>query len=155
MARTAKSDAHLLTLSANWQALFITAAVLGWLSMVAMTLLSYAESHYFSLGTWLFQMTLWAQPLAFAMVAFFLLTHYRQVIQRIFMSCLAATIGMALYNAAYIWEVQAWSNYLSLHPISPTDTSIWSAFGNEWTMMLVGLVIYTAGLYLTTRKLRR
>lgn len=155
MARTAKSGAHLLALSANWQAMFITAAALGWLSMVAMTLLSYAVSHYFSFGTWLFQITLWVQPVAFAVVAFVLLAHYRQVVQRIFMSCLAATIGMALYNTAYLWEVQAWSNYLSLHPISPTDTSLWSAFGNEWTMMLIALAVFAGGLYLMTRKSRR
>jgi hypothetical protein len=155
MARTAKSDAHLLVLSANWQALFITAAVLGWLSMVAVTILSYATSRYFSTGTWVFQITLWVQPVVFFVAAFVLLAHYRQVVQRIFMACLSATIGMALYDAASLWEERAWSNYLALHPISATDTSMWSAFGNEWTMMLVGLAVYVGGLYIVTRKSRR
>lgn len=155
MARTSKSDAHLLQLSANWQALFITAAVLAWLSMVASTLLSFAVSRYFSSGTWAFQISLWLQPVAFFVVAFMLLAHYRQVIQRIFVSCLAVVIGMALYNAAALWEEQAWSSYLTQHPVAATDASWWSAFGNEWTMMLAGLAVYAGGLYLATRKARR
>lgn len=155
MARSAKSDAHLLTLSANWQALFIAVTIIGWLSMITAMLLTFSVVHYFSAGTWAFQITVWLQPLAFFIVAFLLLGQYRPAVKRLFMACLASTIGMTLYGVVAMWEQRLWFNYTALHPIAGNDTSWWSAFGNDWVMMLVGLAVFTGGLYLATRKSRR
>lgn len=155
MARTAKSDTHLLALSANWQALFITAVVVGWLSMVTSMLWTFIRSPYIGAGTWTFQVTTWLHPVAFLIVAFAILGHYRPIMKRVFMACFATVIGMALYGTVAMWEEQAWSNYLTQHPVAASDTSLWSAFGNEWTMMLIGLAVFAGGLYLMTRKLRR
>jgi hypothetical protein len=155
MARTAKSDTHILALSANWQALFITATILGWLSMVTSIFWVFIRSPYIGTGTWIFQITTWLHPVAFLIVAFMLLGHYQPVVKRVFMACFATVIGMALYGAVSTWEEQVWSNYLSQHPVLASDTSLWSSFGNEWTMMLAGLAVYTGVLYLATRKSRR
>lgn len=155
MARTAKSDAHLLTLSANWQALFITGVLLAWLSTLTSTLLVLTRG-YVGGGTWVFQLTTWVHPIVFFVAAFVLLAHYRPVMKRVFMACFATVTGMALYSAVAIWEQQAWYSYYTVaHPVAANDTSWWTAYGNDWTMMLASLVIFAGGLYLATRKSRR
>lgn len=151
-----KSSAHLMSLSASWQALFITAGIVSWLSMVAAMILNFMESRYVSGGTLTFQITLWMQPVVFLLIAFALLGHYRPLMKRIFMSFLAASIGMALYGSVVMWGHALWNNLYALqHPVGFYDTSWWSAFGFDWTMMLAGLVVFGAGLYVATRKARR
>src|SRR5690348_2541816 len=99
MARLAKSDAHVLLLSANWQALFITATFLSWLSLVGVTLLSFVQSGYIGAGTWAFQITTWVLPVAFLVAGFILLGEYVQFGKRLFMACLSATIGLSIFYA--------------------------------------------------------
>jgi len=154
MARSIQSDTHLLALSANWQALFVTATFLSWLSLVGVTLLAFMQSGYISAGTWAFQITTWALPVAYLVAGFVLLGQYVQFGKRLFMACLAASIGMSIFYAVDTLENRLWFTYIATQPAGIHDTSWWTAFGNEWTMMLIGLAVYIGGLYLATRKSR-
>ena len=155
MARKAQTEAHVLLLSANWQALFMTAAILGWLSLVGATLFSFMQSGYISAGTWAFQITTWALPVAFLVVGFALLGRYAPFGKRLFMAFFAATIGMSIFYAVDTLENRAWFTLIATQPAGVNDTSWWTAFGNEWTMMVAGLAVYAAGLYIATRHARR
>ena len=149
------SRSHVINLSANWQALFITATVLGWLSMIVSTVFTFGTDGYINTGTWLFQITTWLLPLVFFAVAYVQLGRYQAAMQRIFVACLASTIGMALYGVLATWEYKIWIAYTFTHPVSANDTSVWSAFGNDWLMMASGVVVFAAGLYVATRLSRR
>ena len=155
MARRAQRDTHVILLSANWQALFITATFLSWLSLVGATLLAFMQSGYISAGTWAFQITTWLLPVAFLVIGFALLGQYAPFGKRLFIACLAATIGASIFYAVDTLENRVWYTYIATQPAGAHDMSWWSAFGNEWTVMLIGLAVYAGGLYLATHKTRR
>ena len=149
------SRSHVINLSANWQALFIVATVLGWLSLVVSMVYTFGTSGYISTGTWLFQITTWLLPLVFFAAAYIQLGQYSARMHRIFVACLASSIGMALYGVVATWEYRLWSAYTFTHPIAADDTSLWSAFGNEWLLMGASVVVFAVGLYLATHLSRR
>ena len=152
MARTQASK-EVLSLSANWQAFFVAATTVGWLSQtlaVAIVLVS----DYTSAGTWAFQITSWLLPVVMFGVALMLFAYYGSWLKRLFIASLASTIGMSLYTMFSIWEERLRNTYFPA-AASPGDTSWWSAFGNEWFVMLVSLLVYAAVLYAVTQKQRR
>lgn len=155
MARSRKPVDETTAVSAHWQSLFITAVVVAWLSQIAYMLLR-GIATYTSSGTWAFQISLLLFPLAFFVIAFAILSHYTHPIRRLFMACLASVIGVVFYSIVAQWEVWLWSDwYTYYHPISASDTSWWTAFGNDWALMLLSLLVFAAGLYTVTRKSRR
>lgn len=154
MAASRKSGTETIAISAGWQSLFITAIVVGWLSQLGSMLLMNTMT-YTSAGTWAFQLSITLLPLAFFVIAFSLLGHYVHPIRRLFMACLASVIGMVFYTVVATWEMRFWLAYTMNHPLSASDASWWDAFGNDWTLMVVSLVAFGAGLYFITKKLRR
>ena len=142
-----------ITLSRGWQLLFILAAFAGWLSQAFVFGSATIASGYVSLGTFVFQLTIWLLPIAFFLAAYVILDQHAGWLQRACMASIAATIGLALYNAGAVWERFLWNNYFA-GPIDARDASWWTAFGNEWLLMLVSLVLFTAGLYYLVHRRR-
>lgn len=150
----AKQSSSVLALSANWQAAFIAVSVLGWASYVANIVYTFVQTGYVSSGTWVFQVTTWLLLPLFVVIGFALLRQYRQVGARFFMAVLAGVIGQGAYQIVSAWENRFWYNYVATQPAGPTDTSWWTAFGNEWVVMVVCLALYSAVLYAVMRKSR-
>ncbi|HVU59226.1 MAG TPA: hypothetical protein VHC98_00065 [Candidatus Saccharimonadales bacterium] len=155
MATKTSRTSAVLALSANWQAAFITLVILGWAGGVALMIFNFVTiDQYVSGGTWAFWITSWLLPVLFFGTALACLRHYRQAVQRVFMACLASTIGMLAYGLASGWENRLWYS-LHTQAVSAGDTSWWAAFGNDWTVMAVCLALYASGLMLVTHRGRR
>ena len=154
MAASKNSTRVTLTISSHWQVLFIVAAFLSWIWPIAeLTHVYTGPNSYIGSGTWLVTVTFWVLPFLYFGIAYALLSRYPIVLKRMFMACMAAVTGMVLYTVGAGIERDLWSGMA--HPISNTSTGLWAAYGNDWTVMAIGLVIFTAGLYIATHKGRR
>ena len=146
---------QVLAVSGHWQLAFITATILGWLSQAAATAFMFATNGFVGLGTWVFQITWWALPFAYFLVAFGLLREYRLWVHRLFVASISATIGMTAYTIATTWFNDLRYHYWPPAAPSPNDRSWWTAFGQDWLLMLGGLAVYTVLVGILVRRAKR
>lgn len=133
-----------LLVSSRWQLIFVVLVLAGWLGSALYMVYSLAGSNYISAGMWVFQATTWLLPLAFLAVAFGALTKYAFGLNRLFMACLATVVGERIYSLVSMTESSIWYKYFA-QPVSESDTSWWTAYGNAWIMMVICLAVF-AGL---------
>ena len=141
-----------ISLSPFYQQLFVGVAVVGWLVRLAFGLLeilpraSFASAYF-----WLFQFGVSGMPVAFLLLACFLLRRRYAARKLLFMSTLFTVAGYIAYNALQaMWQgIYVWYANRSL----PPPDSFWTGIGSLWLIMAVGLAFYVAGLlYIRTRK---
>lgn len=149
------APSQVLAVSGHWQLAFVAATVLGWLFQAAATAFMFATNGFVGLGTWVFQITWWVLPFAYLFIALGLLREYRLWLHRLFVASVSATIGMTAYMIASTWFSDLRFRYWPPVAPSPTDTSWWTAFGQDWLMMLGGLAVYTCLLCLVVRRMKR
>jgi hypothetical protein len=114
-------------------------------------ILLYSVVHYLSGGTLAFQLSILLLPVLLLVVAWLLLRQYAGL-GRVFLACIAAFMGVNLYDIASMAANQVWNRYSA---VNPRDTSWWSAFGVEWTLMAITVGVYSLCLWLVARKAGR
>lgn len=147
-----KKDDRSITVSPFYQRLFTGAALWGWLAAQIILLRQFSQrGSYVNGGTWTFQITMWVFPVVFfALSLWFAVKRYAYWRQRFFFSMLLTVAGLSIYDGIMSVEQYFYINYYTRnYPI--TGQSYWASFGNDWTMMLIGVALF-AGALLWLRK---
>jgi hypothetical protein len=143
MARS--TQASTFHLSQPWQLGAIIAVILSWLVNFAYLALG-LSSGYMSAGTIVFQITMSLVPILWSGLALWLVwNRFKRLLQRIFAACVIGEIGFAAYSSLGSMEQIL---RIKLYPptITQGDTSWLTAFGHEWLVAGIGLMIFTAAI---------
>lgn len=156
MAKIAKTTPTVVTITKPWQSAFIAAAIASQALWVGMFVWNFTRPHqYINAGTWTWQITTWAYPLLFLGIGYFFASRrVRGTLPRLFWAMFLTVMGYMLYSTGSVAF-----NWLAPHifypHIAPGDTSLWAAFGRDWTEMLVVLLAYTVVLGVLDRRSKR
>ena len=145
MARAkAQKNPTVVTITTNWQLAFIVALVAA--SAVSTGQIIYGMvrlSHYVSSGTLMVQTSMWVYPILYLAIAWlFVQRRIRGTVPRLFWAILVTAIGMSIYGiVSTLSQVVMWETHYTI-----TGDSVWSAFGVNWTVMGIMLVLYCVAL---------
>jgi hypothetical protein len=112
-------------------------------SVVSPLLLFVGKGAYVSSGTWIFQIVQWLMPLLFfGLTLPFAYRHYRTWITRLYVAAFLALTGLLTFGALAGLEYSIRFKWFPPVITDIHDNSLWTVFGHEWLVMLVGLALY-------------
>lgn len=150
----AQSKQKTLPISADWQIGFIAAMTLYWLANIASLLVPFLGDGFIGAGTWTFQASLWVYPLFYLAVAWLLVApHYANKLQKLFVAIFTTSVFYSLFSALAAIENTLRNRFYPPAPVGSSDHSYWTAFGHEWTVMIVGFGVYILVLLALSRRL--
>ena len=145
MAKATTKTPTNVTIPQRWQLAFIAATAGAYLVTNLQIVWGMVRiSRYVSSGTLAIQMSMWLYPLVYLLAAYlFVRPRIRGSVPRLFWAMLVAAIGTFVYDmvGAISQVVRQETRY------TIQGNSIWDAFGYDWTLMAVMLVLYVATLW--------
>ena len=136
----------------NIQLAFILAVILTWFAPVVYMLI-WLSTGYSSTGTRLIQLSYIGLPVVFLGLAMlYIRGKYAQKLHFIFMSILYAMIGVSIYGAIASIENALRYKFYPPKITDYNDTSLLTAFGHEWLLMGIGLVVFAVSLVMLNWK---
>lgn len=141
--QTKEKSSRGITITAGLQISFLASVALLWLaSIAASSLPALFYAGYVGLGTWLFQASMWLHPLLFFVIAlFYSWKKFPQLLPKLFSAALVATVGVFFYGGVSSIINMFRYRYNILMPDS-NSSGIINAFGYDWLIMLIGLVLF-------------
>lgn len=137
-----------VVVSPRLQWAFLVALGAMWLANIGSTLFLYLSSRdgFINSGTWLFLLSQWLLPFAYAGLAYSYVRHDRSnLVEKLFLAGFISVVALLFFNAVSVVENSLRIHFSWFMP-NMTSTSLWSAYGHEWTMMLLGLAVFAAVL---------
>jgi hypothetical protein len=132
--------------SRNLQLIFVVTTVFGWFSWLVY-LLIWSTGQYYSVGTWIYQISQTAFPLVWFLVAlWFYWGKYTSRLHRMFAAALLTTIGYGLYQFASTMERTVRYRFFPPTINTPSDNSLLTAFGHDWLVMGIGLALFVVAI---------
>lgn len=149
-----KKQTQIVKITRTWQILFMLAMIASWLSPVIFLAL-WASGGYMSRSTWIFQISYTVLPFVFFTIALVAIwNNYRSTFERLFFGVFIATIGYTLYGC--LSSLENVIRYKFFTPVisDTNDTGLLTAFGHEWLVMSIGVIIFGAVLLIRNIKRR-
>lgn len=132
-----------LELGPRFQKLFLVLLFLTYGSQIAI-MLSTSLRFFTNTGTWTWQASTWLLPIIEYLVAYWAVgSQQLRQLARLTLAGLWALLGSLLLAIA-----TTWTEFVRFHFVTQTNnsTSLWAAFGFEWSVMGLSLLVYIAAL---------
>lgn len=137
-----------VSITRNWQITFIAAVLLMWLSPLVY-LAFWMSSSYISSGSLWYQLSTVAVGVAwFAGALWWSWNRYRTLLQRIFSAMFVVTIFAAIYGVMSTIETMLRFRYFPPAITYENDSGLLTAFGHEWLVMIIGVVLLYLALFI-------
>lgn len=139
--QASKKNAAFLV-SRNWQIAFTVVTITSWFLWL-IYLLIWSTKSYFSAGTWVFQISQTVFPLLwFGIALWFSWSRYASRLHKVFSAAFITAVGYGLFQLLSTLENTLHYRFYPPVIADPSDHSLFTAFGHDWLVMAIGLVVF-------------